>query len=41
MKVLNFGAEKEFTDRDDLNELYEKYHLKEEIIVKEIINLLR
>lgn len=41
MKVLNFGAKKEFTDRTPLNELYERYHLTEDLIVKDIENVLR
>ncbi len=36
MKVLNFGADKEFTDRVPLNELYERYHLTKELIVNDI-----
>lgn len=40
MKVLNFGAKKEFSDRISLNELYEKYHLKAELIVKDILDLM-
>lgn len=36
MKVLNFGAKKEFTDRVTLDELYERYHLKENLIVEDI-----
>ncbi len=36
MKVLNFGAKKEFTDSVPLAELYERYHLKEELIVADI-----
>ena len=41
MKVLNFGGEKEFTDRVPLNELYEKYHLTKELIVEDISNCLK
>lgn len=33
MKVLNFGGDKEFTDRVPLKVLYEKYHLTPELIV--------
>ena len=40
MKVLNFGASKEFTDRIPLEKLYEKYHLTKELIVKDIQNIL-
>ena len=36
MKVLNFGAIKEFTDRVSLEELYERYHLTEDLIVNDI-----
>ncbi len=40
MKVLNYGAQKEFTDRIPLDKLYEKYHLTKELIVKDIKNIL-
>lgn len=40
MKVLNFGATKEFTDRIGMDELYERYHLKEVMIVEDIKNVL-
>ena len=40
MKVLNFGATKEFTDRIGMAELYERYHLKEVMIVEDIKNVL-
>lgn len=36
IKVLNFGAKKEFTDRINLNTLYERYHLTPELIIKDI-----
>ncbi|MGL5414145.1 MAG: 1-deoxy-D-xylulose-5-phosphate synthase [Clostridium sp.] len=36
MKVLNFGAEKEFTDGVPVAELYDRYHLTDELIVKDI-----
>lgn len=36
VKVLNFGADKEFTDRAPLKELYERYHLTTELIVEDI-----
>ncbi len=36
MKVLNFGAKKEFTDRISLNTLYKRYHLTPELIVQDI-----
>ena len=35
MKVLNFGAKKEFPDRVPLEELYERYHLTPELIVED------
>ncbi len=41
MKVLNYGSFKEFTDRADLNELYERYHLTPELIVKDILAILK
>ncbi len=40
MKVLNFGADKVFTDRIALDELYNKYHLTKELIVEDIIKIL-
>lgn len=40
MKVLNYGAQKEFTDRIPLDKLYEKYHLTKELIVKDIENII-
>lgn len=40
MKVLNFGAKKEFTDRVPLEELYQRYHLTKELIVEDIKNNL-
>ncbi len=39
MKVLNYGATKEFTDRIDLNDLYQKYHLTPELIISDIKNI--
>lgn len=41
MKVLNYGAKKEFTDRTPMNELNKRYHLTTELIVKDIENLLK
>lgn len=41
MKVLNFGAEKDFPDRVPLATLYERYHLTPELIVKDIIKTLK
>ena len=36
MKVLNFGAKKEFTDRTSMDELNKRYHLTPELIVEDI-----
>lgn len=36
MKVFNYGGIKEFTDRISLDELYDRYHLKKELIVEDI-----
>lgn len=41
MKVLNFGGNKEFTDRADLNELYKKYHLTKELITEDVAKVLK
>lgn len=40
MKVLNYGAEKEFVNNVSVKELYERYHLREDIIVNDIIKIL-
>ncbi|MBP3886218.1 MAG: 1-deoxy-D-xylulose-5-phosphate synthase [Cellulosilyticum sp.] len=40
IKVLNFGATKEFTDNVPLEELKERYHLTPELIVSDIIKVL-
>ena len=40
MKVLNFGSHKEFTDRTPIDELYQRYHLTNELIVQDIQNIL-
>lgn len=40
MKVLNFGAKKEFTDRVPLDELYARYHLTPELIIEDIKNVI-
>ncbi len=40
MKVLNFGAEKDFPDRVPLDELYERYHLTTDLIVEDIAKTL-
>ena len=41
MKVLNFGGDKEFTDRVDINELYNKYHLTKELITEDVSKVLK
>lgn len=38
MKVLNYGAKKEFTDRTPVSELYQRYHLTKELLVEDIKN---
>lgn len=40
MKVLNYGAKKEFTDRVPLDELYTRYRLTKELIFEDICKLL-
>ncbi len=40
MKVLNYGSKKEFTDRVSLDELYNRYRLKKELIVEDIQKIL-
>ncbi len=40
MKVLNYGSFKEFTDRANLDELYNRYHLKPELIVQDVMKIL-
>lgn len=40
IKVLNFGAQKEFTDRIPPDVLYQKYHLTPELITEDILNVL-
>ena len=40
MKVLNYGAKKEFTDRIPLDELYNRYHLTPELIADDIKSLI-
>lgn len=40
IKVLNFGAKKEFIDRTPLDELYKRYHLTEELIVSDVMNII-
>lgn len=41
MKVLNFGATKEFTDSVPLKELYERYHLSEDLIISDIKRVVK
>ncbi len=41
INVLNFGASKEFTDKVDINELYRRYHLTEDLIVEDIKNTIK
>lgn len=36
MKVLTFGAKKEFTDRVPIQELYKRYHLTPDLIVADV-----
>lgn len=40
MKVLNFGAKKEFTDRVAVETLYQRYHLTPELIAADILTAL-
>lgn len=40
MKVLNFGAHKEFTDRVPTEELYKRYHLTKELITEDVMKNL-
>lgn len=40
MKVLNYGADKEFPDRVSLDELYNKYRLKKELIAEDVADVL-
>lgn len=40
IKVLNYGALKEFSDRTPLDVLYTKYRLKPELIVEDICSIL-
>ena len=41
VKVLNFGATKEFTDSVPVEELYARYHLTKELIVDDIKSALK
>ena len=40
VKVLNYGADKEFTDRVPVEELYERYRLVPELIVDDVKSIL-
>lgn len=40
IKVLNYGSEKEFTDRIDTKILFNKYRLTKELIAEDITNIL-
>lgn len=40
MKVLNFGAKKEFTDRVPLEEIYRRNHLTTDLMIEDIKNIL-
>ena len=40
MKVLNYGAHKEFSDRVSLKDLYQKYRLTKELILEDIQKIL-
>jgi len=41
MKVLNFGATKEFTDKIPVQDLYERYQLTEDQIIERIQKTLK
>ncbi|MBO6087221.1 1-deoxy-D-xylulose-5-phosphate synthase [bacterium] len=41
IKVLNYGAKKEFTDRVSVDELYTRYRLKPELIAEDINEILK
>ena len=41
MKVLNYGAHKEFTDRTSMDELYNRYRLKKELIFEDVKSVLK
>lgn len=41
MKVLNFGAKKEFTDRVPAEELFQRYHLTPDLIIKDSAEFLK
>ncbi len=39
MKVLNYGGKKEFTDRVNVNDLYERYRLTPDLIFEDVMKL--
>lgn len=41
IKVLNYGADKEFIDRVPMDELLTRYRLKKEIIAQDVIEILK
>ncbi len=41
MKVLNYGATKDFTNRIPVKELYERFHLTPELILQDIRTILK
>ena len=41
MKVINFGAKKEFVESVPLKELYERYHLTEKLIIEDIMKIFK
>lgn len=41
MRVLNFGAQKEFTDRVPLEQLYTRFHLTKELICQDALACLK
>ena len=40
IKVLNYGAAKEFPDRVPLDDLYTRYRLKKELIAQDVLKIL-
>ena len=41
VRVLNYGSHKEFTDRVSLDELYDRYRLKKELIFEDVKSVLK
>lgn len=41
VRVLNYGAAKEFVDRVPVDELYNRYRLKEDLIVEDILQIIK